>query len=129
MQEEKSSASRLHQVRSTIPKCAVHAPQQCHASGVGLRPPPSIPVKCRQSFLPSLTFLARETRCALAISSPPPPPPLLPVSEELKSWRVCLYPKRKESTLVSRKESPGRQQARSQEAGPRSLRSHTARSP
>ena len=44
---KKSNASRPHRVRSTIPKCAVHAPQQCHASGVGLRPQPSIPVKCR----------------------------------------------------------------------------------
>lgn len=53
MQEEKCSASRLHQVRSTILKCAVHAPQQCHASGVGLRLSPSTPVQCRQ--FPTIT--------------------------------------------------------------------------
>lgn len=35
---------------------------------VGLRPR-HIPVKCPQSFLPSLTFLAKETRCSLAASS------------------------------------------------------------
>ena len=63
---------------------------------VGLRPR-HIPVKCPQSFLPSLTFLAKETRCSLAASSPPPPPPLLLVSEEVKSWRVCLCPKRKKN--------------------------------
>lgn len=78
--------------RSTRPSNATHWGSVCG--------PPSQTQLNSQSFLPLLTFLARETRCALAASSPPPPALLL-VSQEVKSWRVYLSLGREESTLVS----------------------------